>query len=80
MLTKEQKIIYFHATRNRNYQASLRLEGFTTVPEKEVDLDALTRQQILQRIQQIKQCYSDSCVAVFPHQFRTIGKDLLARL
>jgi hypothetical protein len=58
MLTKEQKIIYFHATRNRNYRASLRLEGFATVPEKEVDLDTLTRQQILQRIQQIKVRYA----------------------
>ena len=58
MLTDEQKNVYFNATRNRNYRASLRLEGFKVQPEKEIDLDTLTRQQLLQRIQQIKARYA----------------------
>lgn len=58
MLTKEQKLNYFRRYRNRNYRASLRLEGFDAPPGTDTDLDKLTPQQILQRIQQIKTRYA----------------------
>ncbi len=58
MLTNEQKLRYFQMHRNSNYRASLRLEGFKVVPDKEINLDTLTRQQILQRIERITARYA----------------------
>lgn len=58
MLTKAQKLNYFRQYRNRNYRASLRLEGFNVSTETDTDLDKLTAPQILQRIQQIKASYA----------------------
>lgn len=59
MLTPQQKMAHFHATRNRNYRASLRLEGFKVETTPETALDQLTPAQILQRIQQIKSRYAE---------------------
>jgi hypothetical protein len=57
LLTKQQRA-RFRAIRNCNYQASLRLEGFVSIPNKDSYLDKLTPHEIQQQIDKIKSNYA----------------------
>lgn len=58
MLLTKQQLARFRAIRNRNYQASLRLEGFVSIPNQDIYLDKLTPQEIQQRIDKVKYRYA----------------------
>jgi hypothetical protein len=58
MLLTKQQLARFRAIRNCNYQASLHLEGFISIPNQDIYLDKLTPQEIQQRIDKIKSHYA----------------------